>query len=288
MACGPQPPISGIPQDRLDDFKQMFEGDDPPPLSLTVTADPGGTFTLTAVYPPCPPAPAPQHPAGGTGASGPAAPQQPPAGTGATGPAARAPPAPPGGTGASGPAITQLAAGTGATEPAAPPRPAGSAGVSGHAPPAPARVGSVGNFPPDVIAAAQASQRTWRVPAAVTLAQWALESAWGRSMPVGSNNPFGIKASGDQKYVIASTKEYKGGRYVTEMQPFRVFDSIAEAFDQHGRLLATSHYYVNAMTHIGDPKAFADALTGIYANSPTYGAALKTLMGHYNLTQYDV
>ena len=32
---------------------------------------------------------------------------------------------------------------------------------------------------PYIIASAQASQRKWRVPASVTIAQWALESGWG-------------------------------------------------------------------------------------------------------------
>ena len=35
--------------------------------------------------------------------------------------------------------------------------------------------------PMEVITAAQASQRKWHVPAAVTIAQWALESGWGRT-----------------------------------------------------------------------------------------------------------
>src|SRR3954451_14996587 len=59
-------------------------------------------------------------------------------------------------------------------------------------PPAP---GHFGQVPPDVIQAAIVSHRRWNVPASVTLAQWVVESAWGASMPPGSNNPFGIKAA---------------------------------------------------------------------------------------------
>jgi hypothetical protein len=58
-------------------------------------------------------------------------------------------------------------------------------------------------FSLDVINAAQATQDRWGVPASVTLAQWALESRYGASMPVGSNNPFGIKAVSGQPFVEA-------------------------------------------------------------------------------------
>ena len=53
--------------------------------------------------------------------------------------------------------------------------------------------------PPEVGDAAVASRRKWTVPASITIAQWAVESAWGASMPPGSNNPFGIKAVGDAR-----------------------------------------------------------------------------------------
>src|ERR1039458_8854383 len=46
-----------------------------------------------------------------------------------------------------------------------------------------------------VVAAAQAAQRKWRVPASVTLAQWIFESSWGTSeLARTANNYFGIKA----------------------------------------------------------------------------------------------
>ena len=144
-----------------------------------------------------------------------------------------------------------------------------------------------GTFPADVVAAAQASQKKWKIPAAVTLAQWALESAWGRSMPAGSNNPFGIKAAGGEPYVEAQTREVIGGKDVTVVARFRKFASLDEAFDQHGRLLATARPYAHALTLAGDPDAYADALTGVYATDPNYGTLLKRLMQTYNLRQYD-
>ena len=142
-------------------------------------------------------------------------------------------------------------------------------------------------FPQDVIAAAQASQAKWQVPAAVSLAQWAVESNWGKSMPPGSNNPFGIKAVSGQPFVECSTREVIKGQSVTVTARFRKFESIADAFDQHGRLLGTAAPYRRAREMRDDPDAFADALTGVYATDPEYGTVLKRVMHQYSLASYD-
>jgi flagellum-specific peptidoglycan hydrolase FlgJ len=145
----------------------------------------------------------------------------------------------------------------------------------------------MGAFPQNVIDAAVASNKKWRVPASVTLAQWALESSFGSSMPAGSNNPFGIKAVQGQPFVLAKTQENVNGRFVTVEAKFRKFTSVAAAFDAHGQLLATSTYYVKARMFSADPNGFADALTGIYATDPHYGTKLKAMMKANNLYQYD-
>jgi len=157
--------------------------------------------------------------------------------------------------------------------------------TGGQSPPKPAAAS--GAFPADVIAAAKASQNTWKIPAAVTLAQWALESSWGKSMPSGSNNPFGIKAVAGEPFVEAQTREVIDGKDVTIKAKFRKFASMNDAFDQHGRLLATAKPYAHARTLIGNPDAFADALTGVYATDPNYGTLLKRIMKTHDLYQYD-
>ena len=144
-----------------------------------------------------------------------------------------------------------------------------------------------GLFPDDVISAAVLSQQKWGVPASVTLAQWAVESAWGSAMPDGSNNPFGIKAATGQPYVEATTKEVVRGETITVRAKFRKFASMAEAFDQHGRLLAANPKYARAMASADDPDAFANALTGVYATAPNYGAVLIIFMQRYNLYKYN-
>lgn len=147
--------------------------------------------------------------------------------------------------------------------------------------------GHFGMVPPDVVEAAVASKSKWSVPASITIAQWAVESAWGAAMPPGSNNPFGIKAYGDQPAVEAQTREVLAGESVTIQAKFRKFETLTEAFEQHGKLLATGKPYVPAMEKKDDPEAFADALTGVYATDPLYGSTLKYVIKTYNFTIHD-
>lgn len=142
-------------------------------------------------------------------------------------------------------------------------------------------------FSIDVIRAAQATQRRWGVPASVTLAQWAIESGYGKHMPSGSNNPFGIKARKDQPRVSAWTTEFIGGKSVKVQEPFRAFSSLEEAFMDHGRLLGSVGVYARARKFMGDADAFADALTGVYATDPNYGAKLKKIMHDNNLYAFN-
>jgi hypothetical protein len=148
-------------------------------------------------------------------------------------------------------------------------------------------VGHYGEVPPGVINAATASHMRWNVPASVTLAQWVVESAWGAAMPPNSNNPFGIKAAADQPFVESPTREVVDGNSVTVTARFRKFDSVTDAFEQHGKLLATAPVYKTAMALAQDADAFADALTGVYATDPQYGFTLKWVIHNYGFIRFD-
>lgn len=137
----------------------------------------------------------------------------------------------------------------------------------------------------EAIAAAKQSESKYGVPAGVSFAQWALESNRGKSMPAASNNPFGIKAKAGQPYVEAMTNEFVNGRMVRVSQKFAKFDSIADAFDAHAKLLANGRSYAEARKHKKDPGAFADSLTGVYATDPNYGAKLKSIMASVDLSR---
>lgn len=144
------------------------------------------------------------------------------------------------------------------------------------------------------IDAAQAAQKAWHIPASISLAQWALESGWGVH-DLGCFNYFGMKAPCDAKgvpltpHIDVKTREvdkYGHDYYITA--PFRKFANAAEAFNEHGRLLATKGAYANARSKLPNADAFADALTGVYATDPNYGRSLKAIMHGSNLYQYDV
>lgn len=143
-------------------------------------------------------------------------------------------------------------------------------------------------FTKEVIHAAQASQKIWGIPASITLAQWALESGYGRSMPSGSNNPFGIKALPGEPSVEAWTTEFIGGENIKVRESFRAFPTMEAAFVRHSQLLGTSGLYSSARQHLENPEQFADALTGVYATDPNYGSKLKSIMRSNNLFQFDL
>ena len=146
-----------------------------------------------------------------------------------------------------------------------------------------------GEVTPAAGAAAQAAQRAWRVPASVTLAQYVIESGAGHRMPRGSNNPFGIKAGRGQPSVMAWTYEYlKDGTRIHILAPFRVFASVADAFDAHGRLLAHHPAYAEARKYFNDADAFARGLEGHYSTTKGYGQTVADQMKAHNLYQYNI
>jgi flagellum-specific peptidoglycan hydrolase FlgJ len=141
---------------------------------------------------------------------------------------------------------------------------------------------------PEIVAAAQAAQKKWGVPSSVALAQYGLESGWGRYTPPGSNNFFGIQALPGLPSVAANSHEFRDGRLVPVVEHFAVFKDANDAFDRHAELLATYRAYRYAIAQKDNPVAFAEALTGVYATAPHYGDILIGIMKSQNLQQYDV
>jgi len=144
---------------------------------------------------------------------------------------------------------------------------------------------------------AQAAQMKWGPPASVQMAQAIIESAnaqgWGQSqLTREANNPFGIKAAhcaNPDSYIKLPTHEYVNGECVTVEAEFARYDSLADSFDAHARLLATAPRYAHAMAVRRDPTAFCTQLQHAgYSTSPTYASSLWKLIQLYDLTQYDV
>lgn len=147
-----------------------------------------------------------------------------------------------------------------------------------------------GKFPGPIIAGAMQAEATYGVPASVSLAQWALESGYGKSMPAGSQNPFGMKARKNETgpVVVARTREVnsKGAEYWIDA-PFRKFADMGEAFEEHAKLVGTAKVYAPARAKLPDVDAFIDVLGPIYATAPNYAAVIKSIIRANNLKQYD-
>ena len=118
----------------------------------------------------------------------------------------------------------------------------------------------------------------------VTVAQFLLESAWGRAGMGDAHNYFGIKARDGEPFVTRSTTEFVNGRPVQVQARFRAYGSMAECFADHAQLICRrarpngKKIYEAALAHRDDPCAFARALTGVYATDPQYGEKLVAIM----------
>jgi hypothetical protein len=129
--------------------------------------------------------------------------------------------------------------------------------------------------------AAARIEEKYGIPAAVILAQAAIESASGEST-IGDFNCFGIKGEGSRGSILARTAEYRGGqRYATQAY-FADYGSWDEALEAHAEVLQKPRY-AEAMQHKHDPIGFARALQGKYATDPRYAEKLIETMREQNL-----
>jgi len=119
------------------------------------------------------------------------------------------------------------------------------------------------------------------------IAQAALETNWGRSMPQDSagrcsNNLFGIKASADWSgaTVTSATQEYAGGVATNTAAQFRAYATPAQSLDDYVALLRDNPRYSQALNTGGDVHAFATALQrGGYATDPDYARKVAATAG---------
>ena len=131
-----------------------------------------------------------------------------------------------------------------------------------------------GKIPQEVIEAARKTEAKYNVPASVTVAQWALESGYGKRMLGGSNNPFGIKARKGQDFVEGHTHEQGKNGLVRTTAKFAKYASLTEAFEEHARLIAEKPAYKKAMERNWDLHGFISAMSPKYASDRDYAHKL--------------
>lgn len=110
------------------------------------------------------------------------------------------------------------------------------------------------------------------------LAQAALETGWGKSVPGtaagdSSFNLFGIKAGSQWSGATANvpTLEFEDGVAVKKIERFRSYESAAASFEDYAKLIGSSARYENARGSGSDVASFAAALQqGGYATDPNY------------------
>ena len=182
------------------------------------------------------------------------------------------------GTGASG-TTRGNAAGTTAS--------GGAAATAPAAPTAPASGAEQANFISRVWPEAEQAARELGVHPVSLVAQAALESNWGRSVPraadgTTSNNLFGIKSGSrwSGASVTATTQEYQGGTPTTTSAAFRAYASPADSFQDYVALLRGNPRFSAALGSGTSVSAFTAALQqGGYATDPDYARKVAAVAG---------
>jgi flagellum-specific peptidoglycan hydrolase FlgJ len=166
-------------------------------------------------------------------------------------------------------------------------------------------------IPMEVIKSARRAERAFGVPTSVTLAQWALESGWGKAV-TGKNNYGGITAQTEgaifpyvpgkplEPATLCWTHEEFKGERVKCQRWFKDFDTPDAYFEAHGKLLGTSPIYAEARSKLPNVEAFTDALDvdykpfakdrnwRAYATDPHYAESLKSIMRSNGLYVYNL
>jgi flagellar protein FlgJ len=141
------------------------------------------------------------------------------------------------------------------------------------------------NFIQDLWPQAQQAGQLLGVDPRHLIAQAALETNWGRSVPQdstgrSSNNLFGIKASADWSgaTVTSNTQEFEGGAATNTSAQFKAYATPAQSFQDYVALLRNTPRYSAALNTGSDVQAFATGLQrGGYATDPDYASKIATV-----------
>ena len=175
--------------------------------------------------------------------------------------------------------VRQLQGGVGATSQSQ--EPPATSRTQGPTPVAPSKDDFLRTMRPH---AEQAAREIGVDPDAL-LAQAALETGWGRSVPCNAQggcsfNLFGIKAGSQWSgaTVNVPTLEFESGIPVRRVERFRAYDSPADSFRDYAALIRDSARYANVRGAGDNVEAFASALQqGGYATDPQYAQKIAAV-----------
>ena len=157
--------------------------------------------------------------------------------------------------------------------------------IAENAKPTTWRPGSPEDFVRELWPCAEEAARELGVDPRHLIAQAALETGWGKSLPCDTEgntsfNLFGIKATGDWPgdSVSVRTLEFEGGLPVARQARFRAYGSAADSFKDYVAVLRDNPRYANALNTGSDTRAFATALQkGGYATDPAYASKIASI-----------
>lgn len=143
-----------------------------------------------------------------------------------------------------------------------------------------------------LLPAALAAEQKTGIPAHFIVAQAALETGWGKSVPrhadgSSSFNLFGIKAGANWRgpSVAATTTEVIAGTAQRQIERFRAYVSYEDAVKDYVQLLTNNPRYA-AVLGTQESSSFARGLQSAgFATDPMYAAKLERIIGSTVLQQ---
>lgn len=146
------------------------------------------------------------------------------------------------------------------------------------------------DFLDQLLPAALSCQRSAGIPASFTLAQAALESAWGESrLARDGHNLFGVKAdaSWHGPTVEMNTGEIIGGQRVMVPAKWRAYPTWLDCLNDRAKFFLTNPRYAKCFAEkTGEGWARAVPAAG-YCTDPAYAAKLIEIIHGRNLTRFD-
>lgn len=128
------------------------------------------------------------------------------------------------------------------------------------------------------------------IPASIKMAQFILESSWGKSeLYLYANAGFGVKVKneGEPYYEKEDDDRDEYGNLIKSR--FRKYESIEESFIDHSNFLSTRKYYEPLFDlNRYDYKGWAKGLKSCgYATADEYGERLISIIETYDLFRFD-